>query len=149
MGDNKTQGGGAKRRPLGAAPKAPLCCLRFGKHTRRFTGTGLGGQVFDRKLATYRSGPQYQGPLRFRTETGKSETWQLPKQENRKTSQKTGSGFEKGFLRRCDRKNRRFNRPNRSGLGPDFDQKGAKRPPPSPCGFNVFVLFSFVFLLHL
>ena len=25
------QGGGAKRRPLGAAPKAPPCCLRFGK----------------------------------------------------------------------------------------------------------------------
>ena len=29
--DNKTQGGGAKRRPLGAAPKAPPCCLPFGK----------------------------------------------------------------------------------------------------------------------
>ena len=29
--DNKTQGGGAKRRPLGAPPKVPLCCLRFGK----------------------------------------------------------------------------------------------------------------------
>ena len=25
------QGGGAKRRPLGAAPKAPPCCLPFGK----------------------------------------------------------------------------------------------------------------------
>ena len=31
MEDNKTQGGGAKRRPFGAAPKAPPCCLPFGK----------------------------------------------------------------------------------------------------------------------
>ena len=64
------------------------------------------GQVFDRKPTNHRSDPQYQGPLRFRTETGtgaknmykkrkklkagrktgKSETWQLPKQENRKNS---------------------------------------------------------------
>ena len=29
--DNKTQGGGAKRRPIGAAPKVLPCCLRFGK----------------------------------------------------------------------------------------------------------------------
>ena len=29
--DTKTQGGGPKRRPLGAAPKALLCCLQFGK----------------------------------------------------------------------------------------------------------------------
>ena len=31
MEDNKPKGGGAKRRPLGAGPKALPCCLPFGK----------------------------------------------------------------------------------------------------------------------
>ena len=31
MEDNKTQGDGAKRRPLGVPPKAAPCCLAFGK----------------------------------------------------------------------------------------------------------------------
>ena len=35
MKDDKTQGGGAKRRPLGAPPKA-ACCLRFGEDFLRF-----------------------------------------------------------------------------------------------------------------
>ena len=29
--DSKTQGGGMKRRPFGAPPKAAPCCLQFGK----------------------------------------------------------------------------------------------------------------------
>ena len=29
MEDDKTQGGGAKRRPLGALPKAAPCCFPF------------------------------------------------------------------------------------------------------------------------
>ena len=31
MEENKTQGGGASRRPLGALPKAAPCCLPFVK----------------------------------------------------------------------------------------------------------------------
>ena len=42
------QGGGAKCRPLGAAPKAPPCCLPFGKDFRCFglTSEAHSGSIF-------------------------------------------------------------------------------------------------------
>ena len=47
--DNKPQGSGAKRRPLGAPPKAPPCCLPFGKDFQCFgliSGAHSGRSVY-------------------------------------------------------------------------------------------------------
>ena len=51
MEDNKNpKGGGAKCRPLGAAPKAPPCCLPFGKDFLCFglISGARSGSIFDK-----------------------------------------------------------------------------------------------------